>query len=34
MNYVNGVIYGAGFTTGAVIILVIIQKLFGVGICH
>jgi uncharacterized protein (DUF2235 family) len=33
MNYVNGLVYGAGFTTGAFIVVVVLRALFHVGLC-
>lgn len=33
MQFVNGVIYGSGFTAGAVLVLVVIRAIFHVGIC-
>ncbi len=33
MTYVNGVIYGAGFVTGAIIILAVIKAVFHTGLC-
>ncbi len=33
MAYLNGVIYGAGFVTGAIIIIAVIKAIFHVGIC-
>ncbi len=33
MNFVNGLIYGAGFTAGAIVIIAVIKAIFHVGIC-
>lgn len=33
MNYVNGLVYGAGFTTGAIIVVAVVRALFHVGLC-
>jgi hypothetical protein len=33
MTYVNGFIYGAGFTTAAILVVFLSQKLFSTGLC-
>ncbi len=33
MQFVNGIIYGAGFTAGAILILAVIRAIFHVGLC-
>ncbi len=33
MTYVTGLVYGAGFVTGAIIILAVIKAVFHTGIC-
>ncbi len=33
MNFINGIIYGAGFTAGGVLMLVVIRAVFHVSLC-
>ncbi len=33
MQYLNGLIYGAGFTTGAFIVIVLVKAVFHTGLC-
>ncbi len=33
MQFVNGLIYGSGFTAGAILIIVVIKAIFHVGLC-
>ncbi len=33
MQYLNGLIYGSGFTTGAFIVIVLVKAIFNTGLC-
>lgn len=33
MEFLNGLIYGAGFTTGAIIVVVVCRAVFHIGLC-
>ncbi len=33
MNYLTGVVYGAGFTTGAFIVVILMRVLLHQGLC-
>ncbi len=33
MTFVNGMIYGSGFTLAAILVATAMHKLFGMGVC-
>ncbi len=33
MNYVNGFVYGAGFTSGAFVVIILVHVLFHMNLC-
>jgi hypothetical protein len=33
MQFLNGFIYGAGFTTGAFVVVIVVRAVFHVGLC-
>ncbi len=33
MQFLNGFIYGSGFTVGAVVVVVVMRAVFHVGLC-